>query len=224
MPSLVELAELSKASYGNDTSVPIAHQSTRFVWSRDQFWSRSSFFAALYTRPGSCRVLAFRGTDDLLDGLSDDLSIARGSVPPTVSDANEAVGKLGNSNLLVTGHSLGGALAVIAACGYKLPAVTFNAPGVMDSCILAHSYTATTTGGLRGLMLLLSRCITGPQVRNIRIDADPVSSFFTTGFQAGSTQTYGGSQCGIDLLCRHKIDTCVNAVRARSDGFKPVKF
>jgi putative lipase involved disintegration of autophagic bodies len=45
----------------------------------------------------------------------------------------------GVNGLYLAGHSLGGALAIIAAARYKLPSVTFNAPGVMDSCVLSST-------------------------------------------------------------------------------------
>jgi hypothetical protein len=166
------------------------------------------FSATLYRHNGH-DVLAFRGTDDLWDGLVDDLSVAGGGIPPQVSAAL-IVARNAQRGAVFTGHSLGGALALIAAAHLDFPAVTFNAPGVRDSCLLS-----SPASGLQAFLSIASRCATNSRVHNIRIDGDPVSSWWTTGFQSGARpRSLPAPRCGaLDALCRHGIATCVEAVR-----------
>jgi len=245
MPSIVEFSELSKASYGDEIQVsfphppvaihvrppiPLAVQTpmvpmcqapdadAKFYWKRTDFRKNHfGFFAARYDRPGGGVVLAFRGTDDFWDGLLDDKQIAVGGVPPQVFAACDAVRSLGlGSQAYLTGHSLGGALALIVAAREGLPAVTFNAPGVMDSCVRAVPHV----GGRRGFLDMAGRCMVNPRVINKRIDKDLVSSVFTTGLQVGTTQSYPATHCGLDALCRHGIDTCVDEVRKEAANYR----
>jgi hypothetical protein len=188
------------------------------TWTRADHWKTLNFYAALYAKAGGGgRVLAFRGTDDLLDGISDDAEIAFGGIPPTVLAALQ-IPITGTNGLLLAGHSLGGALAIITAARRNLPAVTFNAPGVMDSCLATTPTQAAS--GLRQFFNMVARCVVNSRVKNIRINADPVSSVFTTGLQPGARKEYSAPQCGLDLLCRHGIATCVSAVRAESANYK----
>ncbi|HEY3853922.1 MAG TPA: Mbeg1-like protein [Verrucomicrobiae bacterium] len=226
---MVELAELCEAVYGDDTSVTTDEKGGRAVcWSRVQRWSDGSFFAALYTKKSAATVLAYRGTDDLAGDLVDDTDIAVGQIPPSARDAIQVAGVVSAKNVILTGHSLGGALAIIAAARFGLPAVTFNAPGVMNSCIMANAFSSGSKNGLAGLISLVGRCFTGSRMLNIRIDGDAVSSVLTSllsrSLQPGGAKSNPASQCGIDLLCRHSMTTCIAAVESRSDGYEEVSF
>lgn len=222
MPSLVEFAELCLASYDERNEVPITLQQRSVKWKLADFRKEGGFYAALYARiGGGGRVLAFRGTDDWTDVLSDDFSIAAGGVPPTVRLALQM--PIGNvRDMMVAGHSLGGALAIIAAARFGVPAVTFNAPGVMDSCLATSPGAATS--GLRALLLMVTRCLVGQRVHNVRINADPVSSPWLTGMQPGVRQTMAAPQCGLNLKCRHGIRTCVEAVRSNQANYQDLKI
>jgi hypothetical protein len=231
-PSLVEFAELCRAVYGDASSVSICTDTQTVIWKRDKYWQTTSFFAAVYTREANGRVLAFRGTNlinsplgDTLGDLNDDAAIFFGDVPTTATLALQIPSFISQSGLYLTGHSLGGALAIIVAACYGLPAVTFNAPGVMDSCTLANSQSSLKNLSLRQLIASVGRCFSGSRMLNIRIDGDPISSFWTTGFQSGVRRVEYARQCSvIDGLCRHGIDACVSAVRKRSDGFQEISI
>ena len=228
MPTLVELVELCDAVYGDASSWSIALKQSTVVWKRTQRWTDGAFFAALYSKPGDDLVLAYRGTDDAVDVLRDDADIAVGQVPPSATDAVNAAAPLAGKKLYLTGHSLGGALAIIAAGRFRLPAVTFNAPGVMNSCVMASASAATKLNGLAGLVSLVGRCFDGSRMENIRIDGDAVSSPLTVllslSLQSGGAQRLPAAQCGLNLLCRHGIATCIAAIRRRSDAFQEVNL
>ena len=202
---------------------PVPDRDEVVTWSRSQAWSnRVGFYAAVFQREGSPSVLVFRGTDDLWDGLVDDVSIGLGGIPPQVLAALEVVRKtrLG-SGAVLSGHSLGGALALIVAAHAGLAAVTFNAPGVLDSCVQSVRWT----GGVGRFFAALARCVSNSRVRNVRINGDPVSSLFVTGLQAGaSADSLPGAQCGLDVICRHGIATCIAAVRADAANYRELSL
>ncbi len=80
-------------------------------------------------------VIAYRGTDSLLDVAIDDIQIAIGAVPSQKSGAinyyDSMLEYLSNGgSISVTGHSLGGALAQLVAADRDVSATTFNAPGM----------------------------------------------------------------------------------------------
>ena len=201
---------------------PIAAGPTPKKWVKTQYaYNKVGFYAALY-ECGDQRVIAFRGTDDLLDGLIDDAAIAFGAMPPQVIAAFTTVSGWGISGkTYITGHSLGGALAILSACHFNAPSVTFNAPGVADVC----AQIAVTSNALQKVMAAVSRCISNSRVQNIRINGDPVSSYFTTGAQAGgNTLSYSGASCGFNALCRHGMATCLSAVSSSNENYKELNL
>lgn len=227
MPSIVDLAELSQGVYSLAPSVMVQPFGMCTInppcWHRGATWNPflSGFTAAAYRLDANNNVLAFAGTDSLWDALVDDADIAVGMMPPQTLRAISAAKACGGyRNLYLTGHSLGGALAIIAAAHTGLPAVSFNAPGVFDSCVVSSRFAS-----LRDFLSTVARCYTGSRIMNIRIDGDPVSSFFTTGVQTGAhRQQYPGASCGLDALCRHGIATVISQVRAVANNFDPLNL
>jgi hypothetical protein len=192
-PTVVELAHLSNLVYGISPSVKVVVAKPPLAppTNPEQEWTLAAsaahpggFFAAMYKRQDGCRALAFRGTDDLVDVFRDDLALAIGRVPPQVEHALAFSREVGLSPQdAVTGHSLGGALALLVAAADNRPAVTFNAPGVADSC----GRVAASPLGTR-VLGMMQRCGGFRRVLNIRIGGDLVSSPWITGDQVGANQ------------------------------------
>jgi hypothetical protein len=230
-PCVVELAELCNAVYEDAGEARFVLKSSRAAppsfgglpvcTPDDVIWSRTSarrnlvgFYAAVFEHRQHGRVLAFRGTDDAWDAVIDDGAIATGGIPPQARPALIVANSLGlGTSAYVTGHSLGGALALIVAAHLGLPAVSFNAPGVADSCLL-------TAPAAPSFFKTVARCLANPRVVNIRLSGDPVSNSYLTGRQAGKpARTLPTPSTGLDT---HKMKNCIQAVRADADYFNPL--
>lgn len=81
-------------------------------------------------------VIAYRGTDSVLDAVYSDGQIAFNVTPQQTTPALAFYDNISNSvsgqgyTISVTGHSLGGVLAQYVAASKHVSGVTFNAPGV----------------------------------------------------------------------------------------------
>jgi len=217
MPSIADLAHLSKAAYTSPAVVTYTLLGRTVQWNRAQCHDLLGFQACVYKQITGPSVLAIRGTDDAWDGLVDDVQIASGWMPPQARLAIDKARPLRGA--WVTGHSLGGALAVITASHAGLPAVSFNAPGVMDACVQSSAFAMAQ--GPKAFFAVVQRCVAGTNIRNIRIAGDLVSSFFTTGLQSGRTAEHSAPACGsLDALCRHEMDTVLSAVLANPQNLQ----
>ena len=134
-----DYAGLSAASYNDGSPVPQGYQRL------DNYTSpptESGFYAEVYQagpdhpKAGEI-VIAFRGTDDLNDVVTD----VRGNVfnqkDAQYTQAFNFTQRIindfgGNQEIKVTGHSLGGALAQYSAASHNLPAYTFNSAQVNE--------------------------------------------------------------------------------------------
>jgi Lipase (class 3) len=164
-------------------------------------------------------VLVFRGTDGLFDWLIDNRAIATGSMPPQALLAIQMakLAKSSYTNLTLTGHSLGGALAIIAGAHTSLDTVTFNAPGAKKSCLSSSSLALLSTSPLSNFIKTVENCSTGSNVRNIVNGNDMVSTKLLQ--QVGTTKVVTDSVCKqYSPLCRHSIQTMADSLQSNNNG------
>jgi len=78
-------------------------------------------------------VFAFRGTNDFLDYLTHNFAIVSLQAILVDYELSKYKKKVGNKNIVLTGHSLGGGLAIGMSLKHCLKAVTFDAsPRIFD--------------------------------------------------------------------------------------------
>ena len=97
----------------------------------------SGLKSVIYTDDQGRNVLAFSGTDepkDWLTNLRQGLGFEDAQYNQAMAVARQAKAAFGQ-DLVITGHSLGGGLAVAAAYAADAPAVTFNASGVNNKTL-----------------------------------------------------------------------------------------
>ncbi|RAU18118.1 hypothetical protein DN062_10080 [Nitrincola tibetensis] len=142
MPSLLDLAKACETSYKTEPKL------SSWVALHEYGPRPSGFFGVLFRRQLEDgifeNILAYRGTDGLLDGdMASNRDILRGRMvrqyPDALAALRDALKQSEGHKLYITGHSLGGGLAALCSVdkwrrGVRdLPTVTFNAPGVMRS-------------------------------------------------------------------------------------------
>ncbi|HBG49088.1 MAG TPA: hypothetical protein DDW90_06225 [Cyanobacteria bacterium UBA9971] len=85
--------------------------------------------------------VTYKGTDDLKDATESDKAILEGKIPEQYEDAKKLYGKamdycesenLTNPKIIISGHSLGGALAQLAAATYNQEGIAYNGPGMLN--------------------------------------------------------------------------------------------
>lgn len=197
------------------------------TWRRDErWWAVNGYFSARYSRDGDSRVLAFRGTNPTdIGDLFDDGLIATNRAPVQALQALVTAAGAGlRSGDYLTGHSLGGALALITAAHMGLPAVSFNAPGVQDEC--RSTAALSLSAGIRRFLEVAASCVSNRRVRNIRIEGDLVSARLLTGAQVGNGQITLDAPAGTgdDPLARHGMQTCLEAVRRTAANYEPLNL
>lgn len=118
---------IAASGFGYETT--ILFQNSGFVTggtSLSGFTAASSNFAVTVFKNGSQYVIAFRGSDSKTDILNS-VGIGNGNYNDQVRDAIEFVHAFMaqvSTNVILTGHSLGGALAGISASYFGLEAYT----------------------------------------------------------------------------------------------------
>lgn len=160
-PSASMLQETSRiarsASYAALAQLVYTPIERQGPWSRIQVQSNpmSGFQAATYRHENGQIVVAFAGTDSALDVAVD----VKGVFVPTQQQADAVQYTLNElqkhgKSLMLTGHSLGGALAQISSLMYGLNAVTFNSAALNNPARLIGKYRAS--GSARVINLYVS--------------------------------------------------------------------
>ncbi len=104
----------------------------------------SSGFSAVAYKKGDDIIIAYRGTDGLVGDVSADLSFVSGTWHQQFSDAakftNDIKNNNRNSNIFVTGHSLGGGIGQLMSKMFNLPGITFEAVGAKSVSLTREFY------------------------------------------------------------------------------------
>jgi hypothetical protein len=123
MPTILDYGLLADAIYADQPGVP--------GWTVMAFrpGQGTGLQAAVFTRARET-VVAFKGTSQAMDVVAD-LKIGLGINTSMFSQAESFVARhAAGEGVVVTGHSLGGAIAQTVGNRRRLPFVSFNAPGV----------------------------------------------------------------------------------------------
>lgn len=132
--SVLQLANISKRSY-LDRDLLTEFNVKRLIGGN---FGSNHFFACLY-EVNNKLVISFRGTDGFGD-VKPDAQMTFGVIPNQYYSAKQAYKELKRTGVTkskdidyLTGHSLGGGLAQMIGAEFKVPFVTFNAPGTKRS-------------------------------------------------------------------------------------------
>ncbi len=113
------------------------------TWSVAQHWAtRMTGFKAAMITSGNKIVLAFAGTDSLLD-VAVDIIQATGGVPAQYAQAMTlalAASRSSGDRLHLAGHSLGGGLAAYCSSQLRIPASTVNPAPLVGGASLSSLF------------------------------------------------------------------------------------
>ncbi|MDB5708519.1 MAG: phospholipase [Sphingomonas bacterium] len=148
-------AQLSEAVYDDDTMFDtgeVAVPAHKYGFKTRDFRLTDGLVAKIY-EVGNAVVLAFVGTElnnrsrvgvdfgDLRADAANDVGLGDAQFAHAVEIARLLKARIGNRQLILTGHSLGGGLASLAAVATHSRAFTFNAAGVRDHVLRQYGAT-----------------------------------------------------------------------------------
>ena len=125
------LKQAAGYSYKNGSPAPEGYEVVKSIDNKD-----TGFHAEVLAK-GNDVIVAYRGTDQPIgiDGIND-FAMARKNIPKQATEAIKVYDQVKqdypNSEVTVTGHSLGGSLSQIVSSVRGCEAVTFNAYGTKD--------------------------------------------------------------------------------------------
>lgn len=123
MTSITDYALLANAVYDDDP------RCDGFVRTAFRPGGNSGLQAAVFTKNGKT-IVTFKGTSAAMDVVAD-LKLGVGINTSLFSEGEQFVAQHASGDgIVVTGHSLGGAIAQTVGNRRRLPFVSFNAPGV----------------------------------------------------------------------------------------------
>lgn len=187
--------------------------------------TKSGFLGCVYKNTvDGVVVVAFRGTvmgsrtkghGAAWKNIKTDVGLWAKSVAPNCTDiAMETIGKAqkvrsAEQGIILTGHSLGGAIAVITAVLTGKPACTFNAPSV------SKVLSGTCFGGVTVKVSNAMRNFSEDRILNFNVRFDPVSKSSTATGRVVKLPSVGfvGSQ--------HGQGTVIKALEKTTWGKKP---
>jgi predicted esterase YcpF (UPF0227 family) len=125
------LKQAAGYSYKNGSPAPDGYKVVKSVDNKD-----TGFHAEVLVK-GNDVIVAYRGTDiTSVQDIRNDVAMARNKIPAQATDAIKVYDQVKqdypNSDVTVTGHSLGGSLSQIVSSVRGCDAVTFNAYGTKD--------------------------------------------------------------------------------------------
>lgn len=157
LPSDKDLAYASQLAYFNKLSGDLVHDKLGSDWDIGEHINLPNDLQAYVFQNDKTNqvIIAFRGTQELQDILDADRHIALGD--DIFNDQAIAARKFVEKQLhkrayrgyrfVLTGHSLGGYLADDCGARYRIPTVTFNAPG---KNLYPNTNASILIGGLAG--------------------------------------------------------------------------
>lgn len=135
----------------------------------------NGFDAAIYQNDQGQYVVAYRGTDnwspvnpgDADDNALQGLGFETGQYSDAIKLAKTAERVLGDGNVIVTGHSLGGGLASAAALATGASGVTFNAAGLSNQTLESLGFNPNA---------VRDSVADSGQLRRYVVDGDPLTA------------------------------------------------
>lgn len=224
MPLISEYAGLCNAIY--DTSLSTGSNVNGWILGAHENGDANGMCAGVFTK-NQVTVVAFRGTRmDSGNDILTDVQLGSGMNTTYFSLAETFAGLYApGPNVIMTGHSLGGAIAQIVGNRTRRAFVTFNAPGVA----LVASRNVHTVNPVLGAARLAIGIATAAQTpmqtyrdaraafhtsrgTNYRLSGDLVSRW---GLHYGEIVEVPGTG---DPLTQHKMDTVVSCLTNSGQG------